>query len=275
MRPRVYRALLDASTPEHPVHVIAFDYRGFGISTGSPTESGLILDAETVINYLTSPPLSIPRSHIVIAGQSLGTAVAAGVAEKLTFEDNSLTTKEPLAGVILFAGFTSIRDLIPSYRMGGWLPPLLHPFMAYPRFQDFFLDHIIDSWKTGERVARLTSVNPHNTTADVAHANAVFDLTIMHAANDMDVPIFNGVMIWNAATGHGSKNAFPQGEIVSETSSEDGGAEEKIWEKQVAITSGQEKLVKRVRWEKIKYGGHNEVAAGTYATLAIIRAFEQ
>lgn len=47
VRPATYHALTDTSR----YHVLAIDYRGFGRSTGSPTEKGVILDAVTTVNW--------------------------------------------------------------------------------------------------------------------------------------------------------------------------------------------------------------------------------
>ena len=49
-RPTTHQHLLSLSTPAHPIHVLTFDYRGFGLSTGSPTESGLIADAVALLH---------------------------------------------------------------------------------------------------------------------------------------------------------------------------------------------------------------------------------
>ncbi|OAX84182.1 hypothetical protein ACJ72_01457 [Emergomyces africanus] len=254
-RPHIYRSFLAASSSKHPVHVIAFDYRGFGISTGSPTEDGLITDALTVINYLTSPPLSIHPSRIVIAGQSLGTAVAAGVAERYTFGDAS-SVPDPLAGVI----------------RGRNLASNALALMPYPKFQNYILSHLVDTWESASRFARLTGVKAHAGDADSAHANQDFDLTVVHAANDFEIPWRNGKILFETAIG--GSNAHALGNYVHEYVSDDEVVQVKVWEKEISTTSGEKKM-KRVRWERVRYGGHNEVAAASAATVAIMRIFEK
>lgn len=59
------------------------DYRGFGKSEGSPTESGTYLDAQAAWNYLTQTR-NIPASSIIIMGESLGGAVAIDLASHHT-----------------------------------------------------------------------------------------------------------------------------------------------------------------------------------------------
>ncbi|EEP77903.1 conserved hypothetical protein [Uncinocarpus reesii 1704] len=246
-RPGIYRNFLSMSTPSQPVHVIAFDYRGFGISTGTPTEEGLITDALTVINYLTSPPLSIPSSRIAVAGESLGTAVAAGLAERLAFSD--VSPVKSLAGFMLVAPFSNIPKLLESYCIMGILPPILSPLMGYPQYQKYVLEHVIDNWDTASRLARLTGILSKSD-SDEKYNNKDFRLTILHAANDPDIPWREGKRTWEAAVG--GEQASLLGTFVEESAPHENATEVKVWERRVG--SG----LKTVRWEKIRYGGHNE-----------------
>ncbi|KAJ4350651.1 hypothetical protein N0V95_004556 [Ascochyta clinopodiicola] len=61
------------------VFVLAFDYRGFGKSSGVPSETGLRNDAEAVVDWALNVA-KIPPSRIVLLGHSLGTAVSTAVA---------------------------------------------------------------------------------------------------------------------------------------------------------------------------------------------------
>ncbi|TIB74965.1 hypothetical protein E3Q23_02547 [Wallemia mellicola] len=63
-------------------NVIAFDYRGFGDSTGLPSEDGLTLDASAAYEYAISRG-AVPE-NIVLLGQSLGTGVMSNFAKKLS-----------------------------------------------------------------------------------------------------------------------------------------------------------------------------------------------
>jgi pimeloyl-ACP methyl ester carboxylesterase len=75
------------------------DYRGYGRSTGSPSEEGTYHDAEAAWDYLRHARLARPE-NVVIAGESLGGAVAAWLAAKVA----------PRA-LLLFSTFTSATDL--------------------------------------------------------------------------------------------------------------------------------------------------------------------
>ena len=77
-RPATYQQILSLSTEERPVHVIAFDYRGFGLSTGSPSERGVIDDGLAIMSALCESSQkqarSLAPSQIILLGQSMGTS---------------------------------------------------------------------------------------------------------------------------------------------------------------------------------------------------------
>ena len=58
--------------------LFAVDYRGFGGSTGSPDQTGILLDAEAA--YAKTIELGINPQNIVVYGHSLGTGVAVNMA---------------------------------------------------------------------------------------------------------------------------------------------------------------------------------------------------
>ena len=92
--------------------VCVFDYRGYGQSTGKPTEKGTYLDADAMWAHLTGAR-GVHPDRIVVWGESLGGAVAAWVAEQ----------KHP-AGLILESTFTSLPDMaarLYPYMPGRWL----------------------------------------------------------------------------------------------------------------------------------------------------------
>ena len=88
-------------------NVFMLEYRGYGLSTGSPDETGLMIDGQTAYDYLRKRAET--RDHeIVIYGQSLGGAVSVKLAAK-----NQNDPK--LIGLVLENTFLSMRKLIPSY----------------------------------------------------------------------------------------------------------------------------------------------------------------
>jgi fermentation-respiration switch protein FrsA (DUF1100 family) len=80
--------------------LVALSYRGYGGSSGHPTEEGLIADANTAYDYATE--LYSP-SRIVLWGESLGTGVAVALA-----------AEKPVSRVILQSPFTSTADIAAS-----------------------------------------------------------------------------------------------------------------------------------------------------------------
>uniref|UniRef100_A0A3P8VQX3 Si:ch211-117n7.6 n=1 Tax=Cynoglossus semilaevis TaxID=244447 RepID=A0A3P8VQX3_CYNSE len=79
-------------------HVLVPDYRGFGDSTGEPTEAGLNTDALYVFNWVKS---RCGNCQVVIWGHSLGTGVATNIAVKL------IEQGVVLDGVILEGAFNA------------------------------------------------------------------------------------------------------------------------------------------------------------------------
>jgi len=90
------------------LNVFAVEYRGFGKSSGQPSEEGLYEDARTSWGYLTGK-LGISPAQVIIAGRSLGCAIAADLAGKVRH-----------AGTVLETPFTSIPGMAKS--MYPWLP---------------------------------------------------------------------------------------------------------------------------------------------------------
>ena len=81
------------------VQVFLFDYRGYGLSEGEPSEEGLRQDAEAAWRLLQARPDVDPRT-IVLFGRSLGATVAAELAARV----------QP-AALILETPFTSLLDM--------------------------------------------------------------------------------------------------------------------------------------------------------------------
>ena len=81
-------------------HVVAFDYRGYGDSEGSPTEEGLALDAQAAWEWVRAR--GVPPERVVLHGESLGCAVALRLAKELS------EAGTPPAGLILESPFASL-----------------------------------------------------------------------------------------------------------------------------------------------------------------------
>ena len=87
---------------------LIIDYRGYGESSGSPSEPGLYTDARTAWQHLVESR-GIAAGEIILFGRSLGGAVAARLA----------TEVEP-AALIVESSFTSVPDAAAD--IYWWLP---------------------------------------------------------------------------------------------------------------------------------------------------------
>ena len=82
-------------------------YRGYGGSTGSPSEADNVADALATFDLLLQE--GIASQDIILYGESLGSGVAVQVAEK-----------HQVGGIILDAPFTSLADV--GARVYPYLP---------------------------------------------------------------------------------------------------------------------------------------------------------
>jgi fermentation-respiration switch protein FrsA (DUF1100 family) len=97
--------------------VLLFDYRGYGRSTGRPSERGTIRDGRAARTAMLRRP-EVETDRVVLHGESLGGAVAL----RLAVEDAP-------AGLILQSTFTSVRDVARVHY--PWIPQAVVPD-AYP-----------------------------------------------------------------------------------------------------------------------------------------------
>jgi uncharacterized protein len=77
--------------------LIALSYRGYGGSSGRPTEKGLIDDALAAYAFAAA---RYPASRLALWGESLGTGVAVALA-----------AQKPVGRIVLESPFTSIADI--------------------------------------------------------------------------------------------------------------------------------------------------------------------
>ena len=89
-------------------NVFIVDYRGYGASSGTPSEDGFYRDAEAAWRHLVIAE-GVAAQDIIVFGRSLGGGVAGWLA----------TQVQPGA-LVLESTFTSIPDLVAEYY--PWLP---------------------------------------------------------------------------------------------------------------------------------------------------------
>ena len=116
------------------VNVLMPEYVGFGQSGGQESETGCFATARASYAFLRAQP-DIDQKRLVIAGYSLGSGVAVDLAA------HELQAKQPVAGLALFAAYTSMADMghqeYPVYP--AWLLRLV---LKYPFASDAKMPHI-------------------------------------------------------------------------------------------------------------------------------------
>jgi fermentation-respiration switch protein FrsA (DUF1100 family) len=105
--------------------LVALNYRGYGGSSGKPSEAGIILDANAAYDFAAS---RYGAQRIVLWGESLGTGVAVALA-----------AAKPVARIILESPYTSIADIAASVY---WFVPV-RLLLA-------------DSFRSDQRIANVT-----------------------------------------------------------------------------------------------------------------------
>jgi uncharacterized protein len=131
--------------------VFIFDYRGYGLSAGRPSEEGTYRDADAAWNHLRDAR-GFSEDRIVVYGHSLGAAIAAHVARG----------RRP-AALILESPFTSIADVASRHYWFlpvRWLSRFEYPTAAFVR---------------DVRMPTLVVHSPQDEISPFAHGRAVFE----------------------------------------------------------------------------------------------------
>jgi len=105
--------------------VYMMTYRGYGGSTGSPSEAANVADAR--LAYAALMKEGVPPRSIIAYGESLGSGIAVRIAAEL-----------PVAGVVLDAPYTSIVDVAAQ----------AYPFLPVRLF-------LIDRYETARTIAGI------------------------------------------------------------------------------------------------------------------------
>ncbi|KAL2082061.1 hypothetical protein ACEWY4_021879 [Coilia grayii] len=125
-------------------HVLSMDYRGFGDSSGEPTEAGFTTDAVYLYQWVKARSGS---SLVILWGHSLGTGVASNTAVQLQDQGT------PVDGVILEGAFSRVPG-------GGGQHPFTWFYFRFPYFEYYFLDPMSKNkvvFPNAENVRKLRS----------------------------------------------------------------------------------------------------------------------
>ena len=177
---------ISAASPED-LHIIAIDYRGFGMSSGKPSESGLLIDATCVINFALDV-LELSSRQIVLFGQSLGTAVSIAVA------DHFATQNPPVlfSGLVLVAPYVNVETLTATYSIAGTIP-ILGPLARFPAIMKILNTFITDKWGSNDKIKsfihKVQSLD-----------NGHFQISFIHGKDDYDIPFKHSEILFEHAT---------------------------------------------------------------------------
>ncbi|KAI7871919.1 Alpha/Beta hydrolase protein [Spinellus fusiger] len=85
-------------------NIAMLSYRGYGYSEGKPSEKGLRIDAQTLLEYVKIHPI-LQHTRLVAYGQSIGGAVAIDLVSR---------NEDAFSGLMIENTFLSLPKLIPS-----------------------------------------------------------------------------------------------------------------------------------------------------------------
>ncbi len=122
------------------VAVMIFDYRGYGRSEGTPSESGVLADARAARAWLARRA-GIAENQVVLMGRSLGGAVAVDLA-----------AKDGARGLVLESTFTSMPE--EAHAAMPWSPvrTLMHTQFNSLAKIGHYHGPLLQSHGTGDRL---------------------------------------------------------------------------------------------------------------------------
>lgn len=154
--------------------VLAYDYSGYGHSTGRASEAAAYVDADAAYDYLLSQ--GVPPERIIVHGRSLGGAVAADLA-----------SRRPVAALVLESTFVSAFRVVRPY-----------PIVPFDRF------------RTVDKLPRVTvpTLVIHGTDDEVIglwHGERLYDRLTgprerlwVRGAGHNDLEYVGGIRYWTA-----------------------------------------------------------------------------
>lgn len=146
-------------------HVLSLDYRGFGDSSGEPSEAGLTSDALYLYKWAKKHSRG---SFVCLWGHSLGSGVATNTAVKLQEQGSAVEA------IILQAPYTRIGEVVTNHRMTKM-------YMFLPGFESlvwYLMEKNNIEFDNAKNLQKLTS-----------------PLLILHAKDDNVVPHHMGLKL--------------------------------------------------------------------------------
>ena len=133
------------------LNALLVEYRGYGRSSGNPSEQGFHLDARAALAHLTAERAT-PATSVVVFGESLGGAVAARLA-----------AEQPVGAVVLMSSFTSVPDLAAG----------LYPFLPVRLLARYDFDSLARMQRIAAPV--LVAHSPDDEIVPFAHGRRLYE----------------------------------------------------------------------------------------------------
>lgn len=152
--------------PAQGYNVLLPDYRGYGLSQGTPSLAGLLEDIDSTVRYALTRP-DIDAKRLVILGQSLGGALAA---DYVAASDQ----RRHIRALVIDSAFASFRGITREKLSAFWL--------TWPL-----------SWPLG-----YTVNDDHSPIKSIARVSPI-PLLIIHGDRDGIVPPEHGQRLYEAA----------------------------------------------------------------------------
>ncbi len=146
---------------DHGYRVVAFDYRGYGGSSGSPSRAGLVEDAQRMIQHTCATQ----QAPVFLFAQSLGGAVAVPALA-------TLREKSCIQALIVESTFSSYRKVARSKLQGFFLTWPLQIPLSYL---------VSDTYSPVDFVRQLT-----------------IPLVVIHGTEDPVIPFAMGKELYDA-----------------------------------------------------------------------------
>ncbi|KAK4452628.1 Alpha/Beta hydrolase protein [Podospora aff. communis PSN243] len=243
---------MHAASPDR-IHTITIDYRGFGNSSGTPSEKGLLQDALAVADWAMREA-KIPLPRIVLFGQSLGTAVCISLAHHLALR------AEPVlfSSMVLVAPFFDVESLTATYRVGG-VVPILGPLARLPWLMTFFTSFICAKWASGDKLADFVRI-----CESMSARERKYDVTVIHAEDDFDIPWEHSERLFQHAT-KAAGSARNLEAVAGKFDAKFGSAGGLVCHETARVV---------LRKQITKWGLHDRIMSHPIVSLAVLRAFQ-
>lgn len=160
--------------------MLMLEYRGYGLSTGTPDEVGLTIDAQTGLDYIRQRS-ELRDTKILIYGQSLGGAVAINLVAKNQKDGD-------IKGLILENTFTSIKKLIPRFVpntvMSLWLYTILTILSSVFPAAKFITRMCHQYWPSEDILPKITEI-------PILFLSGLKDEIIPYVSYPLSLPVYH------------------------------------------------------------------------------------